>query len=247
MTDARNLTPDDRASLAGEFVLGLLDGEEQELARSLLVTDGAFRLDVARWSGRLSPLLDEVDEVRPPEPLWGRISERISEPLRPSAEIHQLRRKVTVWRGVSGAAMAMAASLALFLVIQPRTVAPPAPVPVRERPAAPLVAKIGTEDAPMAMVATWDSANRRLMVAAAAATPAGPEHSHELWVIPTDGTPRSLGIMPDQPTKRMAIGEPVARQIHEGATLAVSLEPRGGSTTGLPTGPVIASGKLESA
>jgi anti-sigma-K factor RskA len=51
--------------------------------------------------------------------------------------------------------------------------------------------------------------------------------------------------MPDDATKRMAVEEPMAPQIREGATLAVSLEPTGGSPTGQPTGPVIASGKLE--
>lgn len=246
MTDDRNPSPEDRDSLAAEFALGVLDGEELALARSLLGDDARFRDEVARWSGRLAPLLDEIENAQPPERLWGRISKSIGGQSRPSAEIHQLRRKVSVWRGVSGAAMAIAASLALVLVVQrPQTVAPQAPV---QAPApAPLIAKIGTEDAPMAMVATWDSANRRLLVAAAAATPAGPGQSHELWVIPADGTPRSLGLMPDDPTKRLAVGEPVAQQIQEGATLAVSLEPTGGSPTGLPTGPVIASGTLERA
>jgi len=246
MTDIRNMPPDERDSLAAEFALGLLEGEELALAQSLIASDEGFRAEVARWSGRLAPMLDEIADAQPPERVWQRVSESIGETSQPTAEIYQLRRKVTVWRGLSAAATAMAASLALFLVVQPRTAAPPA-APVQTPAPAPLVAKIGTEEAPMTMVATWDSANRRLMVAAAGATPAGPGHSHELWVIPADGTPRSLGIMPDDPTKRMAIAEPMAPQIREGATLAVSLEPQGGSPTGLPTGPVIASGKLERA
>lgn len=246
MSGSKTLSPEDRDALAAEFALGVLDGEELAIALSLFATDAGFKDEVARWSGRLGPLLDEVAEARPPERLWARIEDGIGAKERPSAEIYQLRRKVGVWRGISGAAMAIAASLALFLVVQPQTIAPPAPVEVAPAPAL-LVAKIGTEDAPMAMVATWDSANRRLMVAAAASTPAGPGHSHELWVIPADGTPRSLGLMPADPTKRMAVAAPVAGQIREGATLAVSLEPEGGSPTGLPTGPVIASGKLERA
>ena len=245
MTDRRAITPEERDALAAELALGVLDGEELALARSLLASDPGFRDEVARWSGRLAPLLDEVADAQPPERLWQRISAGIGEQSRPTADIYQLRRKVRVWRGISGAAMAIAASLALVLVVQPRTAAPPAPV---QAPApAPLVAMIGGEDAPATMVATWDSANRRLMVAAASPTPAAPGRSHELWVIPADGTPRSLGTMPTTARMRVALDEPLARQLHEGATLAVSVEPQGGSPTGLPTGPVIASGKLERA
>lgn len=245
MTDRRALTPEERDSLAAEFALGLLDGEQLALARSLLSTDAEFATEVGRWSGRLAPMLDEVEQSRPPDHLWVRISDRIGADLKPTAEIYQLRRKVIVWRGFSAAAAAIAASLALFLVVQPRTVAPPAPV---EEPApAPLVAMIGGEGEPPAMMATWDSANRRLMVAAASPVPAAPGRSHELWVIPADGTPRSLGTMPAEPRMRMAVDQQLARQLHEGATLAVSVEPQGGSPTGQPTGPVIASGKLERA
>jgi anti-sigma-K factor RskA len=32
--------------------------------------------------------------------------------------------------------------------------------------------------------------------------------------------------------------------LQQGATIAISVEPRGGSPTGAPTGPVIASGSL---
>lgn len=247
MTDRRALTPEERESLAAELAFGLLDGEELALARSLLSSDAAFASEVARWSGRLAPMLDEVEQAQPPDRLWRRISDSIGADSRPTAEIHQLRRKVTVWRGFSIAATALAASLAMFLVVQPRTVAPPAPVEEPAAAPAPLVAMIGSEDGPAAMMATWDSANRRLMVAAANPTPAAPGHSHELWVIPADGTPRSLGTMPAAPAMRMAVDQQMAQQLHEGATLAVSVEPLGGSPTGQPTGPVVASGKLERA
>ena len=67
----------------------------------------------------------------------------------------------------------------------------------------------------------------------------------ELWLIPSGETrPRSLGlIQPGQPI-RLDIPSDLAGHITPDATLAVSLEPPGGSPTGLPTGPVIAAGKL---
>jgi anti-sigma-K factor RskA len=41
------------------------------------------------------------------------------------------------------------------------------------------------------------------------------------------------------------LAAPMADQFAEGATLAISVEPAGGSPTGQPTGAVIAAGKLE--
>jgi anti-sigma-K factor RskA len=77
--------------------------------------------------------------------------------------------------------------------------------------------------------------------------PADPRHSHELWVIPAGGKPRSLGVMPDARQTHMQLADALAELMQEGATVAISVEPRGGSPTGSPTGPVVASGALRSA
>ena len=64
----------------------------------------------------------------------------------------------------------------------------------------------------------------------------------ELWLIPSgpDQRPHSLGlIQPGQPI-RLTIPPDLAGRVTPDATLAVSLEPPGGSPTGQPTGPVIA-------
>ena len=65
-------------------------------------------------------------------------------------------------------------------------------------------------------------------------------------MIPKDGKPRSMGVMPAGPM-HLEVARATAEMLAEGATFAVSLEPAGGSPSGLPTGPVIASGKLERA
>ena len=66
----------------------------------------------------------------------------------------------------------------------------------------------------------------------------------ELWIIQPGGRPRSLGLVqPGQPI-RLVIPPGLVGRITPETTLVVSLEPPGGSRTGQPTGPVIASGKL---
>lgn len=80
----------------------------------------------------------------------------------------------------------------------------------------------------------------RLTVARKAGSGADPAHAHELWLIVGDAAPVSLGLLGQTTTVALHLAP-------EGAVLAVSLEPAGGSPTGQPTGPVIAMGKLEKA
>lgn len=244
------MTPEDRDQLAAEFALGALGGPELAQARALAESDPSFRAEIARWSGRLSPLLDDVPPAAPPAELWSAIEQQIgSTPATaaPATNVIQLRRRVGIWRGIAAGATALAASLALVLVTQPPPAAPPpAAATIAASAPAPMVALLGDEARDMKLVASWDPAQRRLMVAAASDLPADPTHAHELWMIPPDGKPRSLGTMPG-PKMRATLDLPMANELREGVTLALSVEPMGGSPTGQPTGPVIASGKLERA
>src|SRR5262249_30174967 len=64
--------PDDR-TLAGEYALGLLEGEAGAVAERRLATDAAFAREVADWQQRFSAF-DDIAEAEPPgEALWHRI------------------------------------------------------------------------------------------------------------------------------------------------------------------------------
>lgn len=68
----------------------------------------------------------------------------------------------------------------------------------------------------------------------------------EVWLVSSDGTRRSLGLFPsEQPgtTTALFLKHDTAEALAK-AALAVSLEPRGGSKTGQPSGPVLFTGTL---
>jgi anti-sigma-K factor RskA len=229
--------------LAGEYALGLLEGEELAQAVRLLAGDGDFRARVARWSGRFAPLLEEVEAESPPPGLWARV-ERAIAPAAITAQpqgsnVVMLRRKVNLWRGYSAAATALAASLALFLVTRPD-----APVPAPRKTGEALVAMMSAEGSAAKLVATFDPARNSLIVTPTAGIQAVAGHAHELWLIPADGKPRSMGMVVPGAPHRMAVPEPMMAEMKADVTLALSVEPAGGSPSGSPTGPVIASGKL---
>jgi anti-sigma-K factor RskA len=94
-----------------------------------------------------------------------------------------------------------------------------------------LVATLQTEDAALAYEARH--LGQTLTVTRVAGQPAAAGQVHELWIIAPDAAPVSLGLLADGP---LTVQYPMPPR---GWTLAVSIEPAGGSPTGAPTGPVI--------
>ena len=68
----------------------------------------------------------------------------------------------------------------------------------------------------------------------------------ELWSVPPQGNPSSLGLISANGATVLKRGRLPATLLKGGtAALAVSVEPPGGSPTGVPTGPVVFAGKLQ--
>ena len=61
-----------------------------------------------------------------------------------------------------------------------------------------------------------------------------------MWMLPAGGAkPISLGLLPSSGIAKEALSPRQMRALKEASGLAVSIEPPGGSPTGLPTGPVV--------
>jgi anti-sigma-K factor RskA len=204
--------------LAAEYALGVLDADERDRARGRTDRDLAFARQVADWEDRLAPLAAEVAPVRPAARVWPRIERA----LRPAAA--RLTRQLTIWRGLAAASLVMAVALAAI----PR---PPPPT---------LAALVASQTDEAVVVASLDRARGELILTTVAIrAPDG--RSAELWLIPEGGTPASLGVI-GQAQRRLSFeGRPVLAEA-VGGVLAISLEPKGGSPTGAPTGPVVATG-----
>lgn len=116
-------------------------------------------------------------------------------------------------------------------------------LPGRRPPAADLLADLSSPDAKIDLSASYDAASGEMQIAPAAASRAE-KKSLQLWLMPASGKPASLGILPEQARGRIAIPSELRSGVADGATLAVTLEPFGGSPTGQPTGPMVASGAV---
>ena len=214
--------------LAAEYALGVLGGAERAAAALRVAQDQAFARMVDAWQERLAPWAGEVEETAPPPQVWDRIAAALPAQAQPRAGLwHSL----AFWRGLSLASGALAAACVAALVYFGTLTQP-----------APLLATIDG-GGHSHFVATID-AGRGTVAVVPAAFAADATRVPELWLIPADGRPRPLGLLRADRTVTIAIPPALAPHATRDAVLAVSLEPPGGSPTGQPTGPVIASGKL---
>jgi anti-sigma-K factor RskA len=66
--------------------------------------------------------------------------------------------------------------------------------------------------------------------------------SLQLWALPRGQAPRSLGVVPAAEKAMLRLRADADVVLGDVTMLAVSLEPRGGSPSGMPTGPVLYAG-----
>ncbi|HMG80481.1 MAG TPA: anti-sigma factor [Xanthobacteraceae bacterium] len=170
-----------------------------------------------------------------------------------SANVVQLSRRVSRWRRITVVMGTIAALLALYIGLAqfaPGLVPLGPRAPVVAQSTAPaqlgarLVAVLQQEPTAPAFLLTVDPQSRTLVVRRVSATPeAG--RSYELWLISSQfPTPKSLGVVGnDEFTQRPIPGNFDVATLRT-ASYAVSLEPSGGSPSGVPTGPVLFTGKI---
>jgi anti-sigma-K factor RskA len=106
------------------------------------------------------------------------------------------------------------------------------------------IAQLSAKDQSLRVTAHRSADGRTLALRATPTMVASTNQSYELWVIPAaGGDPVSLGIL-GALDAHLSIAESERERLRAGATLAISVEPTGGSSTGKPTGPIIASGRI---
>ncbi len=215
--------------LAAEYALGVLASADRVAAEQRFARDRAFAQLVNEWEQRLAPWAAEIAEVSPSPQVW----DRIASALPAQRQDRGLWQSLAFWRGFSFAAGALAA-VCLAAVIYLGTLAPQQP----------LVATI-EGGGHRHFVATVDT-KRGTVAVVPAAFSADATRVPELWLIPPDGKPRPVGLLRADQAVTLSLPAELVAFAKSNAVLAVSLEPPGGSTTGLPTGPVIATGKLTS-
>ena len=229
---------DDIDGLAAEYVLGTLDATERAAVSARRQREPQLDAAIRSWERRLAPLNNAIPEAAASLSTWQKIETRIagaSSTAGGSTEVIDLRRRLKVWRTSAIAASAIAASLILTVGVREMT---PQPKPKN------LVAVLQKDAASPAFLVTVNIEDRLMTVQPVAAKREAGK-SYELWIVHDSlGAPKSLGVIDEAAAMQRPTLAAYKRDVIEGATLAVSLEPEGGSPTGAPTGPVVFAGKM---
>jgi anti-sigma-K factor RskA len=217
-------------AMAGGLALGVLEGVEKAVALRYALINPAFAASVADWSHCLEPLCSGFASVPAPD-LWPKIEAQLDAPSR-NLEIRRLR----FWKSAALASGALAASLTAAIVFTPIVVREP-----REMSSQVVIAQLAGADGTL-LNAKLDVRNNRLTIHAITL----PESAQapELWVIPADGVPRSLGLIEPDGTTHVALRAALTPLLVDGALLAISLEDADGAPHKVPSSTPIATGKV---
>jgi len=234
-----NLSRPDRQErlerLAAEYAIGTSPPRVRRRLAAIARRDRTVASALSAWERRIAVLADEVPPVTPPPRVWQQIVTRLGlDPDRSAAARSAGWRSLGLWRAL--AATSFAVAVALGIAEFQRTT---------QGPLAPVVIVLAGPDAKAALLATAARGDRYLTLKAVGNVAPGAGKVLELWALPQSGAPQALGVLPAGDVVRVPLANPVEESLSNIPTLAVSVEPTGGSPTGQPTGPVLYSGAVE--
>ena len=223
-----------RDKLAAEYVLGTLRGQARARFRSLMRYDSALRVLVTQWENRLTPLAGASTDIAPPPRVWNALAQRLAPVRQPTRWWENLK----LWRGLAATGAVCTLVLAIF-----------AGTTLEKEPPMAMVAVMNDTQGQPAMTVSWPSMDamrgqpyikikvmqQHPVMAAGTAW--------ELWMLPGgEARPVSLGLITTDVDQVMRLTPELARRIESAWGIAMSVEPKGGSPSGRPTGPVVMKG-----
>lgn len=209
--------PENLDLLAAEYVLGTLVGGARRSFERRQSRDPFVQRRVRSWEDRFALLALRLAPVDPSPSVWPAIERRTAGTTLASN-----------WRAAV-AAIAAVAVLGFGWVIWQEV-----------RPSEPQATAVLADESGAAL---WNVAyaadGESLEVKTVGRIEYPGARSRELWALPADAAPVSLGLMPATGAARLALDDRQRAALALAANVAVSDEPAGGSPTGAPTGAVL--------
>jgi len=228
--------PDLADRLAAAYGLGTLRGGARRRFEAQARRSPALRAAALVWQQRFAGMTELQPGEAPSPNVWKRIDIELARQRQSGAAAQALaqdwRRALRWWRGAAFAgALAAFAALGVQLAAQ-----------LQAQPQIQYVAVLTDDRSAASMLVTFDPSRNTLTLKRLGAFQEGPDKSLQLWALPPQGGPRSLGVLGADAVVKLTAAE---NQVRAVPALAISLEPKGGvpGERG-PTGPVLFKGAL---
>jgi anti-sigma-K factor RskA len=236
----------DRDLRCAEYALGVLDADARREVERACRDDPALQLTLERWQRHFAMLAEDLAPREVPRRVWLRIQRDLGflpERAPRGAASGGWWNNLTLWRWAGLGASAAALSLLAVDLVTQHPAQPPAAVLASNY----MVATIARPDGVAHWTATVDLQHANLVVVPADKPVIAANRSTELWLIPPHAKPIPLGVFAANQPASVSLRPDILAQVDAHAVLAVSIEPLGGSPTGQPTGPVVATGAIHPA
>jgi anti-sigma-K factor RskA len=227
--------------LAQRFVVGTQRGTARNRFAAMSAARFDIRARVDYWEARLAPLAWSLAPESPSQLVWPRICRNLG--LRDSSRATP--KSAAPWQALAAASAVAAiilgggwwASISRPPVTVTETV-------IERIPESVTVALVGNIEGEPIWLTRIRPDSGELTVRVLNAPEQTIENDYQLWLLTSDGTPLSMGLMPQSGEQTLALNDNVVSAIGGSTTVAVSLEPRGGSPMPVPTGPVLFTAAL---
>jgi anti-sigma-K factor RskA len=236
--------------LAQRFVLGTQRGAARRRFEALVKEREDARQAVGSWEERLTPLAWGLRPVKPSALLWPRICRELGISSTESETPPDTRATGKPEGGNRLAAVA--AGFAVLAIVTaggwwrsanrpPETVTETV---IERVPEAVSVAVVSGDDGRALWLTRIAPASRELTVRVVDVVEQRPANDYELWALTDAGVPVSLGLLPQAGRRTLSLDDEAIAALGTSSTLAVSLEPQGGSPQPTPSGPVLYTAAL---
>jgi anti-sigma-K factor RskA len=214
--------------LAGEYVLGTLQGKAREAFVERLKQDTELQLEVAAWERRMAPLLDAVEPVDPPAAVWTKIEQHI-DPQPASQASAGLWNNLRFWRGLSMVAATLVLVLGLSLL----------GLRYETAQLQQLMVVLNQQSQAGWLVASRDNAGF-LQVSAVEPTPLPADKVCQLWLVTEAGAMLPVGVLPHTGSTQLR----VPALLKQNSRFKVSIESASHAPVERPSQEIVFEGKL---
>jgi anti-sigma-K factor RskA len=229
--------------LAGEYVLGTMSNRVRRRFVQLMEERRYVQEAVEAWEKRFYPLAGRLESLRPPHRVWLGIRDEIrfhhhGQELG-KAQLHGPWRKLMIWRSWAVFATILCAVLLGYDWLNRSEIPPEMPsyVAVLE----------GNSQTPMLVATAIQQPTMRMVVKVMDESIFHPDEDLQLWCsIQGSDQILSMGVVRRDGQTVLPLNQAEWDMVNEFTSLAVSAEPKGGSPTGRPTGPIMYRGKFVS-